>query len=174
MSQIAQILEYNKKFVADKEYEKYSATKFPDKKIAIVSCMDARLTELLPAALGLRNGDAKIIKNAGAMITHPYGSGMRSLLVAVWALGVEEILVIGHKDCGMQDFDARKIIPAAALDAVEKSGIDVDRWLKGFASVEDSVRDTTGIIRNHPLMPKDITVYGFVIDPATGALDQIV
>ena len=60
---IDDILEFNKKFVESKGYEKYITNKYPDKKIAILSCMDTRLTELLPAALGIRNGDVKIIKN---------------------------------------------------------------------------------------------------------------
>ena len=62
---INEILEYNKQFVEEKEYQRYITNKFPDKKIAIVSFMDTRLIELLPAALGIKNGDAKIIKNAG-------------------------------------------------------------------------------------------------------------
>ena len=57
--------------------------------------MDTRLTELLPAALGLKNGDAKIIKNAGGVITHPYGSVVRSLLVAILELGVEQVIAAG-------------------------------------------------------------------------------
>jgi len=64
---IEEIFEYNKKFVEEKEYKRYITNKFPDKKIAIVSCMDTRLIELLPAALGIKNGDAKIIKNAGSI-----------------------------------------------------------------------------------------------------------
>ena len=60
---IDQIIAYNKQFVAEKGYERYVTNKYPDKKLAVLSCMDTRLTELLPAALGLRNGDAKIIKN---------------------------------------------------------------------------------------------------------------
>ena len=60
---IDQIISYNKTFVAQKGYEKYITDKYPEKKLAVLSCMDTRLTELLPAALGLRNGDAKIIKN---------------------------------------------------------------------------------------------------------------
>ena len=67
---IDEILKFNKRFVAEKGYEKYITTKYPDKKIAIVTCMDTRLVELLPAALGLRNGDVKIIKNAGGVITN--------------------------------------------------------------------------------------------------------
>lgn len=90
---INEIMEYNKKFVENKAYEPYLTSKYPDKKLAILTCMDTRLIELLPAALGLKNGDAKIIKNAGGVITHPYGSVVRSLLVAIIELGVEEVMV---------------------------------------------------------------------------------
>lgn len=69
---IEQMLEYNKQFVKTKAYEKYKTSKYPDKKIAIVTCMDTRLVELLPAALGIKNGDVKIIKNAGGTITNHY------------------------------------------------------------------------------------------------------
>ena len=62
---IEQIVAYNKKFVEEKGYEPYLTSKYPDKKLAILTCMDTRLIELLPAALGIRNGDAKVIKNAG-------------------------------------------------------------------------------------------------------------
>ena len=65
---IDQIIAYNKTFVEQKGYEKYLTSKYPDKKLAVLSCMDTRLTELLPAALGLKNGDAKIIKNAGGLV----------------------------------------------------------------------------------------------------------
>ena len=70
---IDQIIEYNKSFVAQKGYEKYLTDKYPDKKLAVLSCMDTRLTELLPAALGLKNGDAKIIKNAGGLVISAFG-----------------------------------------------------------------------------------------------------
>ena len=89
---IDDILEFNKKFVESKGYEKYITNKYPDKKIAILSCMDTRLTELLPAALGIRNGDVKIIKNAGGVISHPFGSVIRSLMVAIYELGVKEVI----------------------------------------------------------------------------------
>ena len=75
---IDELLEYNRAFVGKKGYEKYLTNKYPDKKIAIVTCMDTRLVELIPAALGLKNGDVKMIKNAGGTITHPFGSVMRS------------------------------------------------------------------------------------------------
>ena len=84
MTKLNEIMEYNKEFVEEKKYESFKSTKYPDKKMVILSCMDTRLVELLPKALNLKNGDAKIIKNAGAVIAHPFGSIMRSILVAIY------------------------------------------------------------------------------------------
>ena len=91
---INEILKYNKEFVANKGYEKFVTNKYPDKKIAILSCMDTLLTELLPAALGVKNGDVKMIKNEGGIISHPFGSVIRSLLVAIFELGVTDVMVV--------------------------------------------------------------------------------
>ena len=93
---INEIMEYNKKFVENKAYEPYLTSKYPDKKLAILTCMDTRLIELLPAALGLKNGDAKIIKNAGGVITHPYGSVVRSLLVAILVMQIFMVIGFSH------------------------------------------------------------------------------
>jgi len=97
---IDQIIDYNKTFVEQKGYEKYITDKYPDKKLAVLSCMDTRLTELLPAALGVKNGDAKIIKNAGGLVISAFDSAMRSLIVAIYELGVQEIMVVAHSHCG--------------------------------------------------------------------------
>jgi carbonic anhydrase len=94
------ILAHNKNFVESAHYEPLRTTRFPDKRVAILTCMDTRLAELLPAAMNLRQGDAKIIRTAGAVVSHPFGSIMRSLLVAVYELQVQEIIVVGHHDCG--------------------------------------------------------------------------
>jgi carbonic anhydrase len=182
MTNIDEILEFNKKFVEDKAYMKYATTKYPDKKIAILSCMDTRLTEILPAALNLKNGDVKLIKNAGAIIINPYGSVMRSILVAIYALGVEDVLIIAHHDCGMRGLEAANLlekikergISREIIDSVKNSGIDISNWLKGFDETEDSVKETVKIVKNHPLLPKDIGVFGFIIDPVTGKLDTVV
>ena len=98
---IEEMLRFNRRFVETKEYEKYKTSKYPDKKIAIVTCMDTRLVELLPAALGIKNGDVKMIKNAGGTITNPFDSTVRSLLVAIYELGVNEVMIIGHTGCGV-------------------------------------------------------------------------
>ncbi|WP_310602784.1 beta-class carbonic anhydrase [Anaerosporobacter sp.] len=179
---INEILEFNKEFVENKGYEKYITNKYPDKKVAIISCMDTRLTELLPASLGLRNGDAKIIKNAGGVISHPFGSVIRSLLIAIYELDVKEILVIGHTDCGARCTDSQKMIEKmkeqgitqASIDMIEYCGIDFDSWLGGFKDLDDSINKSVELIRKHPLIPSTIQVYGLVMDSVTGELSQIV
>ena len=178
---IEEMLAYNKTFVEEKRYEQYAAGKYPNKKIAILTCMDTRLVELLPAALGLRNGDVKIIKNAGGVVTSPFGSVIRSLLVAIIELGVEEVMVIGHTDCGVQHIDAEMMIghmlqrgvPQDHIDLMKYCGIDFERWLSGFDTVEQSVTDTVDTIRHHPLIPSDIRVGGYVIDTVTGELTVV-
>ena len=179
---IDDIIEYNKEFVALKGYEQYVTDKYPDKKLAVLSCMDTRLTELLPAALGLKNGDAKIIKNAGGLVISPFDSAMRSLVVAVYELGVEEIMVVAHSNCGAchMSFDhfhhemIQRGITDETLATIRKSGIDLDHWLEGFKDTPESVRKTVATIKTHPLMPRDITIRGFIIDSVTGALEEIV
>ncbi len=179
---IDDILKFNDKFVQNKEYEKYITSKYPDKKLAILSCMDTRLTELLPAALGIKNGDAKLIKNAGGLVIHPFDSAMRSLLVAIYELGVEEIMVVAHSNCGachmngqeMTELMVKKGIKPETIDMVRNCGFDLDEWLEGFHDTEESVRKTVARIVNHPLVSQDIKVYGFIIDSTTGKLTQIV
>lgn len=178
---IESILEFNKKFVEKEEYKKYLTNKYPDKKIAIVSCMDTRLTELLPAALGFKNGDVKIIKNAGGIITQPFDSAMRSILVAVYELGVNEIMVIGHTDCGVQHMDGQKMIDHMRqrgisedhIDMIKYCGINLNEWLSGFDDTSEAVLETIELIKKHPLIPSDITVRGFIMDSTTGKLNII-
>lgn len=179
---LEEILEFNKKFVASKGYEKYITNKYPDKKIAILSCMDTRLTELLPAALGIRNGDVKIIKNAGAVISHPFGSVIRSLLVAIIELGVEDVMVIAHSDCGACHMESSEMIvrmkergiKPETIDMIHYCGVDFDAWLGGFDDPVKSVRGTVQAIKTHPLIPKDVSVHGFIIDSLTGELTRVV
>ncbi len=175
------MIEHNKNFVANKEYVEYRTSKLPSKKLVVVSCMDTRLTELLPKAMNLRNGDAKILKTAGAVVSHPFGSIMRSIIVAIYELNAIEICVVGHHDCGMAHVNptetTRKMIERGiseqTIETLNYSGITINDWLRGFDSVSESVRQSVEVIRNHPLIPKDIPIHGLVINPDTGALDII-
>ncbi|MDD3350144.1 MAG: carbonic anhydrase [Eubacteriales bacterium] len=182
MNRLDEILEYNKAFVDKGLYQDFITTKYPDKKIIVLSCMDTRLTQLLPKALNLQNGDAKFISNAGAVLSHPFGSIMRSIIVAIYELEVEEVLVISHHGCGMNNVEPKRIIEAMkqkgisdeTLYTLRYSGIDLNDWLRGFDCVFDSVKESVDKIRNHPLITKDITVHGLIADPETGALEVIV
>lgn len=178
---IEEILEYNRRFVNEERYKDFATSKYPDKRIAIVTCMDTRLTHLLPAALGLKNGDVKMIKNAGGTITNPFDSTMRSLLVAVYELGVNEIMVIGHTGCGVQGMNAEEMlhlmrergIDAEHISLMRHCGINLDSWLHGFDDTTSAVNETVDLISNHPLMAKDVTVRGFIIDSETGKLSPL-
>lgn len=182
MSRLEQIIEYNKKFVENKEYEEYVTTKTPKKKMAILSCMDTRLTELLPKAMNIKNGDAKIIKDAGATVMHPFGGVIRSILVAIYEFGAEDVFVVGHSGCGMSNLDTKSLvnkmidrgIKEETIATLNNGGIDVESWLHGFESVEDSIKESVKMIKNHPLIPKDVRVHGLIIDPKTGKLDIVV
>ena len=182
VNRVEEILAYNKQFVSDGAYKTLVTSGIPDKKIVILSCMDTRLTELLPKALNIKNGDAKLIKNAGATIMHPFGSIARSIIVAVYEFGVEDVLVIGHYGCGMCHLDGQSLLDKAierglevsTLEMLKYSGIDVDKWLEGFESPEDAIHESINQLRNHPLMPKDVRIHGMLMHPETGALDVVV
>ena len=182
MTLLTEILDHNKDFVDAGEYVQFFSDKFPNRGLAILSCMDARIIELLNQALGLKNGDAKMIKNAGALVTHHWGSVMRSLLVAVFELRCKEIMVVAHYDCGMRGLSSSHVlekaeaagISATSIETLRNAAIDLDGWLTGFDDVGQSVRHSVDMIRNHPLMPKSVPVHGLVIHPTTGKLDLMV
>jgi carbonic anhydrase len=180
-TRLNEILEFNEIFVEEKQFEEFMTTRFPDKRMVILSCMDTRLVELLPKAMNLRNGDAKIIHNAGAIVTQPFGNIMRSIIVAVYALGADEVYVVGHHECGMTALNSNSIIEKMmgrgidpeVINTLKHSGIDLSRWLTGFDSVHEGVERSVSIIRNHPLLPANMPVHGLIIDPVTGKLDLV-
>ena len=182
MTLLTEILNFNKTFLTEKQYEQYATTKFPDKRIVILTCMDTRLTELLLKSMNLKNGDAKIIKNAGAVVTHPFGSIMRSLIIAVYQLQADEVFIVGHHDCGMSSIHTESIIDEMVDRGIDKSlfktlhysGIDMKEWLRGFEDVTESVKMSVQLVQNHPLMDAKVPIHGLVIDPSTGALDTVV
>src|SRR3954464_3479082 len=180
MSIISEILDHNRTFTARKEYEEFLTDQFPNKRLVILSCMDTRLLELLPKAMGLRNGDVKMVKNAGAIVSHPFGSVMRSVLLAIYELNAAEVAVVGHTGCGMTGLSCERIIDKArargvsddVLATLGHAGIDLRRWLTGFDSVEAGVRESVGVIRNHPLIPRDVPVHGLMMDSETAGRER--
>lgn len=181
MSALPEILTHNAAFVGNKEYEEFLTSALPNKRLVIITCMDTRLVELLPKAMGLRNGDVKMIKIAGAVVSHPFGSVMRSVLLAVYQLGAEEIAVVGHHGCGMTALSADEVLDKAhrrgistdTFASLDRAGVNLRHFLTGFESPQAGVLASVEIIRNHPLLPKDVAVHGLIMHPETGRLDVL-
>lgn len=179
--QIEKMLEYNKKFVENKDYIKYKTDSIPNKRMVVFTCMESRLVELLPKALNIQNGDVKMVKNAGAIIRKSFDSIIKSILVAVYKLKAEEIVVIGHHDCGMSNIDTNELmammkkegISDETFKALDYSGVDFHKEFHGFETVEASIARSVDIIREHPLLPPNVLVHGLVIDPHTGKVDVV-
>jgi len=181
VSTLSDILEHNERFVREREYQEFLTDRFPNKRLVVVTCMDTRLVELLPRAMNLRNGDVKMIKVAGGIVAHPFGSVMRSIMVAVYKLDANEIAVVGHHGCGMVDLNGDEILELSrkagvsddVLNTLDHAGIDLHQWLTGFKSVQEGVRSSVKMIRDHPMLPKGIPVHGLIMDPVTGKLDLL-
>lgn len=109
-------------------------------KLVILSCMDTRLIELLPKALNIKNGDVKLIRNAGASIMNPLGNTIKSIVVAIYEFHADEVLVIGHHGCGMSNLDVDETLEKAigrgitpdVTSTLCNAGIDVRKWLHGL------------------------------------------
>src|SRR5699024_4794840 len=149
---------------------------YPNKRMVVFTCMESRLVELLPKALNIQNGDVKMLKNAGAIIRKPFDSIMKSILVAVYELKAEEIVVIGHHDCGMSKTNTNQLLEKMknkgvsnnTLQTIDRSGIDLHEEFCGFDTVERSIQQSVNIIRNHQLLPPSVKVHCLVIDLSTG------
>ena len=172
---------HNREFVKSCGYEPFRASKFPKKKLAIVTCMDTRLVTLLPAALGVENGDVIMIKTAGGLVSSPYSDSMRSIIVAVYELGVENIVIMAHTNCGVEGLKwshlrhlmEEKGVTSDAIEKVKKEGVDIEFWLTGFEEINSAVKESVELVKNHPLLPKGLNVMGYIIDTDTGKLSQV-
>jgi len=138
----------------------------PARKLAIVACMDARLT--VEPALGLKTGDAHIIRNAGGVVTE---DAIRSLIISHHLLGTQEFIVINHTDCGMLTFkdDALR----SQLEKQTGHAVVAPVHFHAFGDLEENVRQQVRRIQSHPWIPKHISVRGFVYDVKTGKLHEV-
>ena len=163
MSVIDDVLAANELY--SRTHELRNLTPRPAPKLAILTCMDTRLSI---RTLGLKTGDAHIIRNAGGIVTE---DSLRSLIVSHHLLGTEEIMVINHTDCGLmhtseQDLRTR-IQNRTGTAAVSPA------FFYAFENVEENVRHQLQKLRSHPWIPAAITVRGFVYDVSTGKLREI-
>lgn len=179
---LEEVLDANEKYAADFG-DKGSLPIPPGRKFSVVTCMDARLD---PAKFaGLAEGDAHVIRNAGGRVTEDV---IRSLIISHKLLGTQEWFVVHHSDCGMLTF-TNEIMTNLLSESLESAKLGENGWYnpsKGdgseagqyinflpFNNLEKSVVDDVRTIRNHPLVPKNIPIYGFYYDVQTGRLVEV-
>ena len=163
MSEVPAILEANRRYAAG--FATGGLPMPPARRLAVLTCMDARID---PAkALGLAEGDAHVIRNAGGRASD---DALRSLVISQQLLGTREVLVIHHTDCGMVTFTNEQLRERLRRDLnADASALD----FLPFADLEGSVRQDVATIRASPLVPDDISVRGFVYDVRTGRLREV-
>src|SRR6201981_3160145 len=163
MSVIDEVLAANE--IYSRTHELRKLTPRPERRLAVLTCMDTRLSI---RTLGLKTGDAHIIRNAGGIVTD---DTLRSLIVSHYLLGTEEIMVINHTDCGLmhtneQDLRTR-IQNRTGTAAVSPA------FFYAFQNIEENVRHQLQKLNTHPWAPKSIIIRGFVSDVATGKPREI-
>jgi carbonic anhydrase len=138
----------------------------PARKLAVVACMDARMT--VEPMLGLATGDAHLIRNAGGIVTE---DAVRSLVISHYLLGTREFMVINHTDCGMLTFKDDEL--AAKLEETFGTAAVVPARFHAFTDVEENVRRQVEKVTSHPWMPNGVPVRGFVYEVGTGRLREV-
>src|SRR6266568_5170434 len=182
---IDEILAHNERFVQQNTLPVIGHA--PRKHMALVTCMDCRLVQMFEQALGLERGDVLELRTAGATISEPERAGagndlIRSLAGGIYLLGVREVAVIGHTQCGLAHADPTALIASMQALGVnpqqlmKQEGLNDEqgliRWLGAFQDVHINVREVVNVIRNSPYLPK-IPVHGLVIDINTGKLEMV-
>ena len=178
MSLLDEITCANEKFVAHLPTDFTAISKLPQRQLAIITCMDTRLVDFLEPALGIGRGEAKIIKTAGNSITGDFSDIIRSLLVCIYELGVKEIMVIGHHECGMAHATSDELIKAMLDMGIEQRAIDnvkdeLIHWVDNFHHPVENVQDAVDKIRKNPLIAETIPVHGLIFHPDTGKVDIV-
>jgi carbonic anhydrase len=163
MGAIDEFLEANKTYAA--HFDRGDLPSPPAKHVAVLTCMDARMH--IDRILGLEIGDAHLMRNAGGRATD---DAIRSLIISVWLLGVNEIMVIQHRDCGMLMYTNAEIRQILR----ERTGADASAIdFLPFTDLEVSVRESVDRIRQSPFISWEIDVRGFIYDVKTGLLNPV-
>jgi carbonic anhydrase len=155
------ILAENQRYAA--QFDRSGLPLPPGRKLAVLACMDARLT--VEDVLGLRTGDAHIIRNAGGLATD---DAIRSLVISQQLLGTEEVIVVEHTGCGMLTFHDADV----HHELVEKTGSDVDLDFHAFPDLESNLRAQVERIQEHPWI-KEVPVHGLIYEVESGRLREV-
>lgn len=164
MSVIDEIVKANQEFA--REFALGHLPLPPARRLAVVACMDARLT--VEPALGLKTGDAHVIRNAGGIVTDDV---VRSLIVSHHLLDTQEFIVVNHTDCGMLTFADADLRARLRRDTGTAPATPARFY--AFSDLEVNVREQIQAIRSHPWVPSCIPVRGFVYDVRSGRLTEV-
>jgi carbonic anhydrase len=162
MSQADELLSNNEGYASS--FDKADLPVPPGRKVAVIACMDARLN--VYGILGLQEGDAHVIRNAGGVVTD---DAIRSLAISQRLLGTEEIILIHHTECGMLSFtddDFKRQIQ-------EDTGIKPAWAAEAFGDLDEDVRQSIARIKASPFIPSKDAIRGFVYDVKTGRLNEV-
>lgn len=162
MSVTDELIQANESYAAS--FDKGDLPMPPGRKTTVVTCMDARL---LPSRfLGLEEGDAHVIRNAGGRAQ----DALRSIVISQRLLGTNEVVVIHHTDCGMLTFKNEDLYGKVRQDlGADASDID----FLPFPDLDQSVRDDVQFLKDSPLVPDDVSIRGFVYDVGSGKLTEV-
>lgn len=180
-----EILAHNRQFLQQQKLPVIGHA--PRKRTAVITCMDCRLVQMFEQALGLERGDVLELRTAGATIAEPERAGadndlIRSLAGGIYLLGVREVIVVGHTECGLSHIN-----PVTLTASMQALGVDPQqlierhklgdingllRWLGAFSDVHLNVREVVNVIRTSPYLPK-VPVHGLVINIQTGELELV-
>ena len=138
----------------------------PARRLALVACMDARLS--VEDFAGLKTGDAHIIRNAGGVVTDDV---IRSLLISHHLLGTNEWVIVEHTDCGMLTFKDEDLL--ARLERETGAVAHAPSHFHAFSDLNANLRRQLAKVRSHPWVPREISVRGFIYDVSTGRLNEI-
>jgi carbonic anhydrase len=163
MTELDKIVDANKQYFHNFKHGNLSIP--PARKLAVLACMDARLN--VNEALGLKTGDAHIIRNAGGIATE---DAIRSLIISHELLGTQEFVVINHTDCGMLTFTDNDL--QKDLRQKYKSDASEIRFYS-FPNLEENVNNQINEIKSSPFFPPDIPIHGFIYDVKTGKIERI-
>jgi carbonic anhydrase len=162
MSVTDELLRNNEEYA--RSFDKGDLPMPPGKNLAVVACMDARLN--VYGMLGLEEGDAHVIRNAGGVITD---DEIRSLVISQRLLGTREIVLIHHTDCGMLTFEDDEVKSQIQAEV----GIKLEFALEAFSDLEEDVRQSVARIAASPFIPHKDSVRGFIYEVETGRLREV-
>ena len=178
---IDEILKYNKEFVEEKKYEQYKNKQISRQEDRNHHLYGYKVDRTFAGSPWDQEWRCEDHQECWWGSKSCLGSVVRSVLVGIFELGIEEVMVIGHTDCGVQHINSDMMIKhmmdrgvdEEKIELIRHCGIDFDTWLEGFDCVESSVKDSVEMLRKHPLIPKDVKISGYVMDSVTGELHVV-